>query len=120
MFVNLDQPRTRADIRVGIQICDVHELECSSGRESAPIQLKKEMSQLTSAATNLFLRITPDQIAFGIIWHGAFLVMPSHPAIIMFIPADGIQNKLAVTGSPINQWLAADDVIRSFSHEMRR
>jgi len=25
VIVNLDQPRARADVRVGIQICDVHE-----------------------------------------------------------------------------------------------
>jgi hypothetical protein len=26
VVINLDQPRARADVRVGIQICDVHRL----------------------------------------------------------------------------------------------
>ena len=40
--------------------------------------------------------------------------MADHSAIVRFIPADGIQNKLPVVRAAIMQRLAADDIVRDF------
>ena len=56
-----------------------------------------------------FLRIPPDPIAL-INVHRAVFGEHDHAAVILFIPADGIEDKLSVVRDPIMQRLAANDV----------
>ena len=43
-----------------------------------------------------------------------------HTAVVLFIPADGVEYKLAVIGAAIFKWLAGNDIVGRVGHELRR
>jgi hypothetical protein len=63
-------------------------------------------------------RILPDPVAFSPIFQTVF-GQHNLPAVVRFIPADGIEQKLSIIRAAIMERLAADDVVRQFFDELR-
>ena len=63
-------------------------------------------------------RILPDPIAFFPVFRTIFLER-NLPAVIRFIPTDGIKQEFPIIRAAIMQRLAADDVVREFLDELR-
>ena len=68
-----------------------------------------------------YSRRAPDPVALVDINSGRrTFVQDDHAAIVRFVPADGIEHKLAISGPAIMQRLAVDDVVRQLFHELWR
>ena len=71
-----------------------------------------------SVFSQLLLRVPPDPVALVYV-HSAVFFETHLPAVVGFIPADGVKDKQAIRGAPLVQRLAADDVVRQSGDELR-
>src|ERR1035437_9586050 len=75
------------------------------------------MLSLRPGSVKLSLRrILPDPVAFALIEQ----LLPRNTAIVLFIPADGVEHKLAIGGATVFVRLARDPVVRQLGDESRR
>src|ERR1035437_5483701 len=64
------------------------------------------------------IRILPDPIAFFSIFRAVF-IQHDLPAIVRFIPADGIEQKFSILRAAIVQWVATNNIVRELFDELK-
>jgi len=87
------------------------------GRRFVRRSLTAAASKNGGGALSLLNRVIPDPVAFPLIIQG---VGAGHAAVVFFIPADGVEDELAVAGAAVFVGLAGNDVVGQAGDILRR